>query len=656
LIAFKFLKYSFLFQGLKNGILCRSVVISILVILGFSALPLAGLSRASAQPGVLRLALDGIPESLNQLTAAPGCVSCWEIMELEYAFGMPVQSSGATYPQAGLFDWISSNANATVWDFNIRTGATWSDGTPITSADVNFTFGLTSGYIFNTPADFLGLGANVASVTALNSSETQFNLTSSQPSFGPLLAAQSYYAIVPQHILQGTQFNATNNFDQDVTSGPFYHLTYDGGSSLVLKANPHYWNTVGLSEIDVTFVSESSQAPTLLAGNTVDLAQVTPDLIKPFLNNPAYGIDAEPARGILYLEYNISESPFSTLAFRQALAYAINTSDISQRIYNGYSTPGILGEGTIPPSATAFHNPNTVQYPANFTMAKSLLAGAGYTFDGSGHLHYPNGTAVSFKIYTDSDIVTDYETANEVSSDLAAIGIQTTVIQETLQTIAGDYTSGTGDIRSQLVIASNTSPIFGLGFLDIEPGFDIYFPWFVSQPAWLSPASAQRQFNNLTNIVNTSTNTTAATNAVRAIDLLNSQYLPLVVLGYPDTIWVYRTGGFSNMPTSSSTNGFDMGAISLDPFTFSQISEGVTSTTSGTTTSASSGAPSTTTAPATTTSAATTTSPATPTSSNTLLLAAGVVVVVIVVAAAVAVGLIARRRSASAPSEPSPNV
>lgn len=584
----------------------------------FASFPFA--SSAASSNGVLRMTLVGIPESLNQLTASPGCISCWEIMELEYAFGMPVQPNGALYPQAGLFDWMSSNSNASVWYFNIRPDAKWSDGTPITSADVNFTFGLGSGYIMGTPADFLGLGTNLVQVKALNSTETEFVLNSSQPDFGPLLAAQSYYAIVPEHVWAGTNFTNSPNFGQDVTSGPFYHLAYNGGNDLVLKANPYYWNSVGVGEIDITFVAQSSQAPTQLVGNQTDLAQVTPDFISGFVNNSQYGLNVEPDRGIAYLEYNVSESPFSNTTFRQAMAYAINTSAIVQNVYKGYATPGYLGRGTIPPSASEWHNTNTVQYQYNLTAAKALLSGQGYKWDSSGNLHYPNGTAVSFTIYTDNDVITDYETAQQVSTYLNGLGMQTKVVAESLATIAGDYTSGTGDIASQLVVASNTSPIFGLGFLDIEPGYDIYYPWFVSQPAWTTPASAQSQFDNLTNIVDSSTNQAQVQQAVQAIDLLNSQTLPNIVLCYPDTLWVYRVGHFTGMPSANSVTGFDMGAISLNPYTFSQIQA------VGTQTSPSSG------------------------SNNTLLIVVAVVVVIVVVALAL---MMIRRREHSA-REPSP--
>jgi len=552
-------------------------------------------------------------------------------MELEYAFGLPVKPDGSPNSAAGVFDWIQSNANSTIWYFNVRPGAKWSDGVPITSTDINFTFGFGSGYIFGTPNDFIGLSSNVTSVQVLNSSETEFVLNKVEPNFGLSLASQFYFTPVPAHIWQGTNYTASPNFAQDVTSGPFYHLSYDGGTNLVLKANPYYWNGPGLAEIDVNFVTQSSQSATYLVGNQTDLAQVDPDFVSGFQNNTHFGINAEPDRGILYLEYNITQAPFNNLAFRQAMAYAINTTGIQQVVYKGFATPGILGEGTIPPSATTWHNPDTVQYPYNVTMAENLLKGQGYTYDSAGTLHNPDGTPVTFKIYTDTDVTTDYLTAQQVANYLNAIGIQITVVPESLSAIAGAYISGTGDIRSQMVVASNTSPIFGLGFLNIEPGFNVYFPWFFTQPHWILPTSAENNFNGNTTIVNTSTDPVQVQQAVRNIDLINSQNLPIVVLGYPDTIWIYRTDHLTGFPGQSSTSGFDMGAISLDPATFSalqyspSLSSPATMTTQ-TSTSASSGG------------------------GNSGIVLGGLAIVVLVVVA----GLVLRKRPKKAPAEVSP--
>ena len=210
-------------------------------------------SSAATPGGVLRMTLVGLPYSLDVASVGTDCQSCWQIINLEYAFGLPTEINGSFNFKAGLFDWFRSNANATVWDFNIRTNASWSDGVPITSSDVGYTFQLGGNFILGTPRDFINLSSYITNVEEINSSDTRFTLDRTLADFGNFLTNQYYYPILPEHFWKNLN-SSSLNFDQDVTSGPFYHLNYDGGSNMVLVANPHYWNSVGISQIDVTFV------------------------------------------------------------------------------------------------------------------------------------------------------------------------------------------------------------------------------------------------------------------------------------------------------------------------------------------------------------------------------------------------------------------
>jgi ABC-type transport system substrate-binding protein len=554
----------------------------ILLVLGslvsLSFIPVFSPFRSSSQvgvtpSGVLRLTLVGQPTSLNQLTASSSCVTCWEIMELENSFGMPVWQNGSFDVKGGLFNTITTNANATIWNLNIRPGATWSDGTPITSQDVNFTFGLKSDYIMNTIRDFIRLTPEIKSVDVVNSSNIQFVLGVSDSRFGYVLSSQYYYMIVPEHIWAGQNYTSNTNFAQDVTSGPFYHLSYNGGSSLVLKANPYYWNGPGLAEIDITFVLSNSQAESLLTSNQTDLAQVDLSAISQFQNNSQYGLKIEPDRGILYAEYNVTESPFNDQIFRQALAYAINTSAIAQNVYNGYATPGIDAPGLIPPSASAWYNQSATGYEYSLVQAKSLLGSIGYSTNSAGNLVYPNGTAVSLKVYTDTAVPSDAVAAQQVVGDLQALGITTTLIQGPLSQIAENYSLSLGGIRSGIYVGSTMTPLFGLGYLDVQPAFRLYYPWFIEEALWITPTSVDNQYRSLLEVVNSSVDESQVTQAILNIDGLNAEYLPLIPLAYPDSAWVWRNNpSLTGFPQSASVNGFDMGDYSLDPYTFSEIS------------------------------------------------------------------------------------
>jgi peptide/nickel transport system substrate-binding protein len=561
-----------------NRIFKHIVIIVVLSLVSLSFLPIVTPFHSSSQinttpSGFLRVTLVGQPTSLNQLTAPSNCVSCWEIMELENAFGMPVWQNGSFDVQAGLFNGVTTNANATVWNLNIRSGATWSDGNPITSDDVNFTFGLKSNYIMNTARDFIRLTQEIKSVNVVNSSDIEFVLGVSDSRFGYVMSSQYYYMIVPEHVWAGQNYTSNNNFQQDVTSGPFYHLAYNGGSSLVLKANPHYWDGPGLAEIDVNFVSSNSVSESLLTNNQTDLAQVDLSAISQFQNNPQYSLKIEPDRGILYAEYNVSEAPFNEQTFRQAMAYAINTSAIVQDVYSGYATPGVDAPGLIPPSASAWYNQSATGYDYSLSQAKSRLVSIGYSYNSAGSLLYPNGTAVSLRVYTDTDVPSDALAAGQVVTYLQALGITTTLTQGPLDQIAQNYSLAQGGIRSGVYVGSTMTPLFGLGYLDVQPAFRLYYPWFVEEAQWITPTSANNQYRSWVDIVNSSVVESQVSQAILNIDALNAEYVPLIPLAYPDTAWVWRNNPLlTGFPQSAAVNGFDMGDYSLDPYTFSQIS------------------------------------------------------------------------------------
>lgn len=526
---------------------------------------------ANSQAGVLKMTLVGQPYDLNPITAPSSCAVCWQVISLEYSYGLPVLQNGSVYTQNSLFDWVESNANATVWNFNIRPGATWSDGQPINSTDVYLTFELDSVYLPHGTGNFQSLSRLVQDLSEINSSDAEFVLNQTNEQFGAYLSTQYYFSIVPSHIWISSNISGNPNFAQDVTSGPFYHLNYNNGSELILKANPYYWDPPKLSEIDINFTTSWASTPTLLLSNVTDLAPLDPTTVAQFLNNQKFGLATEPDRSILYLGYNTALFPFDNLSFRQAVAQSINTTAIVQDVYSGYATPGILGDGTIPPSATLWHNPNASQYPYNVSEAKTLLGTLGFSWNSNGSLLYPNGTAVAFQIYTDSEVPSGAEAAHQVANYLSQLGMDTTVLEEPLDAIIQSYQSRSSEIRNELMVLSSTAPIFGLGPLDAQPGYDVYLPWSSSQ--WISNASADSQFNQQLNIINSSADQTVVQQAVRQVDLLNSQNLPVTVLAYPDGIWAYSTqSGITGFPAKGSTLGMDMGDNSLDPYTLSQLS------------------------------------------------------------------------------------
>ena len=133
---------------------------------------------------------------------------------------------------------------------------------------------------------------------------------------------------------------------------------------------------------------------------------------------------------------------------------------------------------------------------------------------------------------TDTDTPSDVLAAAFVANDLSQLGMNITVVNETRSQIVSAYDDT--NVQNGVIVMSSSTPVFGIAPIDIRPGFQVYFPWHAAPTNWLLPFSAETQFEQESVIVNSSTDLSVVQKAVQQIDLINSQYLPVIVLAYPD--------------------------------------------------------------------------------------------------------------------------
>jgi peptide/nickel transport system substrate-binding protein len=128
------------------------------------------------------------------------------------------------------------------------------------------------------------------------------------------------------------------------------------------------------------------------------------------------------------LIFNLQKKPMNDLAFRKAMAYAINVDDIVQNDYAGLvakSDPtGLM------PSWDKYVDKDQAKalgWTYDPAKAKQILADAGYKdVDGDGFLEAPDGSKIDLKITCPSGW-TDWMAANQIiAKNAAAIGIKIT--------------------------------------------------------------------------------------------------------------------------------------------------------------------------------------------------------------------------------------
>src|ERR1700693_6362182 len=135
------------------------------------------------------------------------------------------------------------SADLKTWTVKLRTDAKWSDGKPITSADVVATVHMQASSKLDTDAsfDWSLLTDPVSGVTAPDASTVVFTLSSP---FAPFYAINLVGFIAPASVYANEDPSKMRTYEQDkpsVTGGPFLFDKRVAGSEIDYKANPNYY-------------------------------------------------------------------------------------------------------------------------------------------------------------------------------------------------------------------------------------------------------------------------------------------------------------------------------------------------------------------------------------------------------------------------------
>jgi len=588
------------------------------------------------------------PSSLNMLTMVTGGSSPSMIF-LQYMSTIgPVTVTGQVDTKYQLTDVITHNANYTVWMFHIKPGLKWSDGTNVTANDILATFG--PNFAFNTTYDFAGLHTEVKNEYAANSSTAVYVLNAPDAQWPQKIKGDYFTTVMPASLIN--QYGAAAaNFGTTKSVGPFYLENYSAGQFQAKMVRNPYFNSTGLPEpiiceIDINFVDSLSQTAAYLQSGQTDFAFLEYSNANATLNANHYiKLYAEKGLGITDIQYNDTAYPYNMTAFRQGLAYAVNQSQIVKQAFAGFGLTAYSGEGAVSPVATNYYNPNIANYSFSPTTALSLFSQAGIKKGSDGHLQYPNGTDVTLNLWADTDNTADPQAASVVQSDLQSLGFIVNLQTTTAANIVADYGANTQGLRSSMILATTNVAYFGEPYIDTLPGWDVYFLPTVPASHWLWPASADAMYNGNVTAYDSTADPTADRQALFNIEALNAQYLPSLVVAYPDKLFAVNTQYWTNFPSGEliyySYNWNVTALVNIAPAGTSTATTSSVPVTTGTT--ATSTGTQITTSPVTgTTATSVTSATSSGTSSNTnLLIGAGIVIVIIVIAAA---ALATRRR------------
>ncbi len=395
-------------------------------------------------------AADAIGLDPARITDSESVEICTQIYEslLRYA-------DGTNDVEPGLAESYTISDDGLQWEFRLRQGVKFHDGTPLNAAAVVFSFQrqLNENHPYHHP-DGSGLDfawratfKNIRSVEALSKYRVRITI---ERKFAPFAAN---LAMFPVSIVSPA---AVKKWDQEfyrhpVGTGPFSFVAWTDGR-IVVERFDGYWGTKAKLQVLVfKVIAEARQRLIALESRAVDVAySILPEELQFVSLHPQLRLYRAPENNVAYLAINTQSRLFSDLRVRRALNHAVNKESIVKLAYQGTAIPA---QGALPPSHWG-HTPRSFDYPYDPAKARDLIdeATAAGEFD-------PN-IAIDFYVPTTPRPYLTRPTmvGQIIKSDLEALGLTINLIEQDFSRHLEAVRSGAHDLSLIGWVGDNGDP------------------------------------------------------------------------------------------------------------------------------------------------------------------------------------------------------
>jgi peptide/nickel transport system substrate-binding protein len=317
----------------------------------------------------------------------------------------------------------------------LRDGVKWSDGQPLTSADVKYTLEL---MLKNPAVDTAGVGDTIASVEAPSASEVKINLKGVNTEFPESLAD---LAVVPEHIWKTVADPVAFKNENPVGSGPMTEIRRFTPQVYEQCRNPNYWDAASLRVdcLKLPQISGNDQMLALLPEGTMDwIGSFLPQIDKTFVAlDPANNGYWQPPAETVAFQMNLrtenaaNAKAFNDLNFRRAFSLAMDRTAMVDVAGFGYPVASQHASG-LPPRFEAWRN-KAAEGAADEWMAydvdkaNKLLDDAGYKKGDDGFRANPAGQPIAFTIIIPNGWTDWIDDAQIAAEGLRAAGLNVSV-------------------------------------------------------------------------------------------------------------------------------------------------------------------------------------------------------------------------------------
>ena len=312
------------------------------------------------------------------------------------------------------------------WEFKLRRGVKFHDGSDFTAQDVVFTLDRVPN-VPNSPSSFATYSRQITEKIVVDSHTIRFKTATPYP----LMATDmSTIFIVSARAAKGATTEDFNSGKATIGTGPFRFVRYAKGDRIELARNETYWGAKpAWDKASLRLItSDPTRVAALLAGDVRAIENVPTADIARIAKSNDLTLYRTVSHRLMYLHMDsdrdrspfvtdkagkpLDKNPLKDVRVRRAISKAINRQALVERVMEGaaVSTGQLMPEGLFGYTSALKPEPYDVE------GAKKLLAEAGYPDGFSITLHAPNNRYVN-----------DEQIAQAIAQLLARAGIATRV-------------------------------------------------------------------------------------------------------------------------------------------------------------------------------------------------------------------------------------
>jgi peptide/nickel transport system substrate-binding protein len=265
-----------------------------------------------------------------------------------------------------------SSLDGKVWTFNLRPGAVFCDGSPVTAKDVVWTFNRLRDPKIGSPV--VSLFEPILGIQAEGDQTVVFTLRDTNPEF-PMDAGEYHTGIVPD----GT----TDPAEKNISSGAYMVKQFLPEDRIILAKNPHFRLNASdgsplpkFDEVHFIFSPDIPGQVEALRGGDLDFVGFIPsELAQVVQDDPTTQLLLGDENGLMIIHMRADgDRPAKDVRVRQALKLGTNHEDIIAAVL-----PGLAEVGNDTPVGPPYKDYYLDQKPAfDPAKAKALLKEAGF--------------------------------------------------------------------------------------------------------------------------------------------------------------------------------------------------------------------------------------------------------------------------------------